>query len=57
MDVGARFLDAYCDRCADVRSCRLRDPGSCSCPVCGQVILLMKPLYSPDSLPEPVASS
>ena len=56
MDVGARRLDAWCDMCQDVRSCRMQDPGSCACTVCGQVILLMKPLGSPDSLPEPAVA-
>jgi len=48
-----RHLDAFCDVCQEVRSCALRpeDPGSCACVVCGHVILTMKPIGSPDSLP------
>lgn len=40
----ARVLDAFCDRCADVRKFDLLDPGSCKCQVCGNVQVLMKPL-------------
>ncbi|MCA1819360.1 MAG: hypothetical protein ABR562_05375 [Thermoplasmatota archaeon] len=54
MDAGMRRLDAYCDVCQDVRSCAMRasDPGSCTCVVCGHVMLLMKPLGSHYHLPE-----
>ena len=40
----ARVLDAWCDKCQEVRRCDVMDPGSCKCQVCGSVQVLMKPL-------------
>jgi hypothetical protein len=39
-----RVLDAWCEKCAEVRKCDVMDPGSCKCQVCGDVQVLMKPL-------------
>jgi hypothetical protein len=39
-----RVLDAWCEKCAEVRPHDLLDPGSCKCQVCGTVQLLMKPV-------------
>ena len=39
-----RVLDAWCDKCQEVRKCDVLDPGSCKCQVCGTVQVLMKPL-------------
>ena len=39
-----RVLDAWCEKCSEVRKHDLLDPGSCKCQVCGSVQVLMKPL-------------
>lgn len=39
-----RVLDAWCEKCGEVRKHDVMDPGSCKCQICGSVQVLMKPL-------------
>jgi hypothetical protein len=39
-----RVLDAWCEKCEDVRKFDVMDPGSCKCQVCGHVQVMMTPL-------------
>lgn len=40
----ARVLDAWCEKCSEVRKHDVVDPGSCKCRVCGSVQQMMKPI-------------
>ena len=42
--MATRVLDAWCEKCADVRKHDVLDPGSCKCQVCGSVQQMMTPI-------------